>query len=523
METKSHLSIDGVFQEQMSHNQKNLRIFKTDSENFTRVVASLVSQNYRLAWLFGTDDRAEHKTFGVHAVLAMGGKNEWLQISAALSEANPEYPALTKTIMAAIWYEKYLMDMFGIVAKGHPDPRRLVHHENVPRDIHPLRKDFEWNTVMEKDDVPYPMLHVGGNGIYEIPVGPIHAGIIEPGHFRFNVAGERIVNLEGKLFFTHKGVEKLLEGKSVFAALPYVERISDDSAASHVLTFVQTLELIAGVHISERASLLRTLIAELERLTMHIHDISNIAGMGTGYTIMAAHGFRIKENLVRLSEKIFGNRFWRGFIIPGGVVRDLSEAELDLISQTVQEIMADMHGLLNIGLKSDGLLERMITAGVLTLDAAKAYGAVGIAVRAIDQKMDTRIDHPYVSYDRLKFQVVTKTGGDVFARFMVRVGELDVSSQMIEELCTLLRTVKGETKVVLVLHSGEALSAVEGFRGEILHFVRLNDKGFIERMAVRDPSFCNWPLFGEIGPGNIVPDFPLCNKSLNLSYSGNDL
>src|SRR3989338_1916251 len=182
MDIQHHSSIDGIFKEQKSAFQKNLRIFKTDAENFTKVIHSLVSQNYRLAWLFGTDDRAENKTFGVHAVLAMGGKNEWLQISSALPEANPEYPALTKTIMAAIWYEKYLMDMFGIVACGHPDPRRLVHHENVPRNIHPLRKDFAWNTVMEKDDVPYPMLHVGGNGIYEIPVGPIHAGIIEPGH-----------------------------------------------------------------------------------------------------------------------------------------------------------------------------------------------------------------------------------------------------------------------------------------------------------------------------------------------------
>jgi Ni,Fe-hydrogenase III large subunit len=415
------------------------------------------------------------------------------------------------------------MDMFGVVAAGHPDPRRLVNHENVPMGTHPLRKDFAWNTKMKHDDVPFPMLHVEGNGIYEIPVGPIHAGIIEPGHFRFNVAGERIITLEGKLFFTHKGVEKLLEGKTVSAALPFVERISDDSAASHALTFAQAVEAIAGTKVSEKAELLRTLMVELERITMHIHDMANIAGMGTGFTIMAAQGFRIKEKLVRLSEEILGNRFWRGFIVPGGVERDLDKSELKKIEHELKEIVEEMHYILSIGLESDGLLERMVSTGVLKPEVARAYGAVGLPFRATDQKMDVRADHPYAAYDKLKFQVITKTGGDVFARYMVRVEEMDNSFEMIKEIVEMLHKAEGKVKVELKPGKGEALAAVEGWRGEILHYVRLNEKGVIERMAVRDPSFCNWPLFGEIGPGNIVPDFPLCNKSLNLSYSGCDL
>ncbi len=497
---------------------------QVDGEKFTQEVNSLVDQGYRLAWLFGTDDRSVDKTFGVHAILTAEGQEEWLEVSVRLPEDNPRYPALTTTIMGAIWFEKYMMDMFGIVAEGHPDPRRLVHHENVPLHTHPLRKDFAWNTVMKKDNVPFPMGHVEGNGIYEIPVGPIHAGIIEPGHFRFNVAGERIITLEGKLFFTHKGVEKLLEGKSVIAALPYVERISDDTAASHALTFVQAVESICKCKVSERANLLRTLVAELERMTMHIHDMANIAGMGTGFSIMAAHGFRIKENLVRVSEKVFGNRFWRGYIVPGGVAKDLAKADLHHIKSVGESVITEMRDLLKIGLESDGLLERMATTGVLRKEVAIAYGAVGLPARASNVKIDVRADHPYAAYDKLSLNVMTKRSGDVFSRFVLRVEEMENSWLMINEIIEMLEEDRGEkVRTDFNLVKGEALGAVEGWRGEILHFVRLNEKGIIDRMAIRDPSFCNWPLFGEIGPGNIVPDFPLCNKSLNLSYSGCDM
>lgn len=523
MESTNFSKIEAKFTIEKNSVQKNLQILKADAENFNKIINTLVEQNYRLAFLFGTDDRAKQKTFGVHAFLAPQNSDEWIQVSTALPQEDPRYPALTKTILATIWYEKYLMDMFGIIAEGHPDPRRLVNHENVPLGTYPLRKDFAWNTKMKHANIPYPMMHVEGNGIFEIPVGPIHAGIIEPGHFRFNVAGERIVNLEGKLFFTHKGVEKILEEKTVEEALPFIERISDDSGASHPLAFVQTIETITGCQVSSKAKLLRTLVAELERITMHIHDIANIAGMGTGYTIMAAQGFKIKEDVVRLSEELLGNRFWRGLIDLGGVKKDFNQTELNRILSVLEKVMFEMRDVIQIGLDSDGLLERMVTTGILKAELARVYGAVGIPFRATDQVMDTRLDHPYASYDQLKFKVITKTGGDVFARFMVRVEELEVSFEMVKNILNLLPRTEGELKTKLHLKSGEALGAVEGWRGEILHFVRLDSEGKIERIAVRDPSFCNWPLFGEIGPGNIVPDFPLCNKSLNLSYSGCDL
>lgn len=523
MEKNNLPNINATFTVAQNPYQKNLSILQADAENFTQIINDLYTQNYRLAWIFGTDDRQKDHSFGVHAILCPENQNTWIQVSTALPENNPQYPAVTKTIMAAIWFEKYLMDMFGVIATGHPDPRRLVNHENVPLGTHPLRKDFAWNTKMKHANEPYPMMHVEGEGIFEIPVGPIHAGIIEPGHFRFNVGGERIVSLEGKLFFTHKGVEKLLEGKTVAQALPFVERISDDTAVSHALAFVQAIESISGAQISEKANLIRTLFAELERLTMHIHDIANIAGMGIGYTIMAAQGFKIKEDLVRLSEKITGNRFWRGIVQPGGVAKDLTAEEIDLMQDILQVVFANLQDIIKIAVESDGVMERFVNTGVLKQKFARAYGAVGLPARASGIPMDVRKDHPYVSYNSLNFNVITKSAGDVYSRFMMRVREVTQIQEILTEVFKLLQKTDGKLVTKIDVNAGEALGAVEGWRGEILHFVRIDKDGKIDRMAVRDPSFCNWPLFAEIGPGNIVPDFPLCNKSLNLSYSGCDL
>lgn len=473
--------------------------------------------------LFATDDCTEKKSFGVHAIFANDAEKSWIVLSTEVPEDDPSYPSLTRTIMAAHWYERYMADMFGIHPKGHPDLRRLVHHENIPKNIHPLRKSFRWNTKMEHADEPYPMHHTEGEGVYEIPVGPIHAGIIEPGHFRFNVAGERIITLEGKLFFTHKGVEKLLEGKTPSQAIPFIERLSQDSSAGHALAFCQAVELIAEKRPAKNIEYLRTLICELERITMHIHDLANIGGMGTGYTVMAAHGFRIKERMMRLSDEVFGNRFFRGYILPGGVKRELSEEELRKIKKTTEECVSEMLKLTSMALLSDGFRERMETTGVLRNDAAKAYGAQGIAARASGIDRDARRDHPYAAYRDMVIPVPVRIFGDVHTRFILRIKELSSSLTILQESLSFLSnldTKKGEVK--FEVKDGEGFSAVEGWRGEILLFVRIKD-GKIDRCFPRDPSFCNWALFGELAPGNIVPDFPLCNKSLDLSYSGTDM
>ncbi|HJV33110.1 MAG TPA: NADH-quinone oxidoreductase subunit C [Patescibacteria group bacterium] len=498
-----------------------LTTVRIDRERFSPFCTRLVDEfGLPLSLLFATDDRSGGAGFGVHALFSLDASHERLLVSIALPESDPRFPSLTRTIMAAHWYERYAMDMFGIVAEGHPDPRRLVHHENVPLGTHPLRKDFAWNARLERADVPYPMAHVQGDGIYEIPVGPIHAGIIEPGHFRFNVAGERIITLEGKLFFTHKGVEKLLEGKTVEQALPFVERISGDMAASHALAFCQAVESACGAVVPKRAERLRALVSELERIAMHAHDIANICGNGTGFTVMAAQGFRIKERLVRLSGRVFGNRFWRGFVRPGGVAMDLSEAQLTDIRETTASVHRDMGELIEMGRHLDDLRERLETTGVLKRDAAAAYGAVGVPARASGVDRDVRRDHPYAAYGELAPEVALEKTGDVYARYEVRRRELETSAKLVERILDGLE--KGDVRAACPVKDGSAFGAVESWRGELIAFVRVKD-GVIDRCVVRDPSFCNWALFGELAPGNIVPDFPLCNKSLDLSYSGTDM
>lgn len=501
--------------------QEDLILTQVSKENLAVVATSLVDEyKIPLALLFGTDDRKDKNSFGVHVVFSLDDEQKWLMISADISVDDMQYPALTKTIMAAHWYERYLRDMFGITPTGHPDLRRLVHHENIPLETYPLRKNFAWNTKLKKDNIPYPMHHVEGEGIFEIPVGPIHAGIIEPGHFRFNVAGERIITLEGKLFFTHKGVEKLLEGKTVSEALLFIERISGDMSASHALAYVQATEKIGNCAVSKRSGMLRAVLTECERITMHIHDLANIGGMGTGYSFIAANGFRIKERMMRLSQEICGNRFWRGMIIPGGMSKDLSQKDLDKILSVSKEALEEMEKIVAIALDSEGFLDRLQYTGELSEEAARAFGAVGLPARASRINRDVRRDHPYASYNDFPIKVITKKSKDVFARYRMRIKEIEQSIILLERI---IKEIPQESVIAeLQVKDGFALGAVESWRGEIICALRIKD-GLIDRCFPRDPSFCNWALFGIMGPGNIVPDFPLINKSLNLSYSGNDL
>ena len=472
-----------------------------------------------LVFMYATDERTEREVYVVHAVFSIP-ESGFLTLKADVRADNPAYPSLTRTIMAAHWYERLIHDQFGIVAEGHPDWRRLIHHENIPEGTHPLRKDFAVATKLPHAHESYPMHAVEGTGIYEIPVGPIHAGIIEPGHFRFNVRGERILTLEGKLFFTHKGVEKLVEGKLPAQALPFIERISGDMPVGHTLAFAEAVERACRTVVPKRARALRVVWSELERITMHVFDIGNMGGMGTGFTFMAAQGFRMVEELRRLHDLLTGHRFLRGAITLGGA-HDISEEAAKNILSTLNKTEKDLQEILAIAFASDGLMERFETTGVLSREAAIAYGARGIAARASGVGIDMRHDHPYAGYADRHVGVVTETSGDVAARFKVRAGEIAESLRIIR--MSLEKLPSGEAQTAVVVREGSALGWAESWRGAIIDWVHLDADGKIDRCAISDPSFCNWPLFGEIGPGNIVPDFPLCNKSLNLSYSGTDL
>lgn len=471
-----------------------------------------------LSFMYATDERATRSVYVVHAVFA--ADDGFVTLAADIPADKPSYPSLTESIMAAHWFERLIHDQFGIVAEGHPDWRRLVHHENIPEGTYPLRKDFKWNTKLPHAAVPYPMHAVEGKGIYEIPVGPIHAGIIEPGHFRFNVRGERIITLEGKLFFKHKGVEKLVEGKTPQEALPFIERISGDMVVGHTLAYVQAVERATGASVPERAQHLRVLWSELERASAHVFDMGNMGGNGTGFTFMAAQGFRMVEDMRRMYTSLAGHRFLRGAITLGGA-HDIDEAGKTDILETIERVERDMKKVLAIANASDGLKERFETTGVLSYAAAQAYGARGLPARASGIDRDMRRDNPYAAYDTLIPEVIVELSGDVAARFEMRARELAESFRLIRECLENLP--KGSVQAKIPSKAGSALGWAESWRGGVIDWVRLDAEGRIDRCAISDPSFCNWALFGELAPGNIVPDFPLCNKSLNLSYSGTDL
>lgn len=478
-----------------------------------------IAYGYRLVFMYATDERATRNAFFVHAIFDAGSQG-FVTVRAELPESDPTYPSLTSHIMAAHWYERLMHDQFGIVAEGHPDWRRLMHHENILAKTYPLRKDFAWDTKLAHANEPYPMHAVDGAGVYEIPVGPIHAGIIEPGHFRFNVRGERILSLEGKLFFKHKGVEKLLEGKTPEEAIVFVERISGDGAVGHALAFCEAVERATSTTVPARAAALRVVWLELERIGAHLFDIGNMGGMGTGFTFMAAQCFRMLEQMRRLNETLTGHRYLRGAIVPGGA-HDIDEKSAARILAALDALEPDIEKVLDIAYASDGLMERFETTGVLSKDAAEAYGARGVAARASGVAIDARLDHPTAAYSRFVPQLALKANGDVRARFSTRVIELGESIRLVREALAGLSG--GPVHASVPQKAGESLGWAESFRGAVIDWVRLDTQGRIDRCAISDPSFMNWALFGELGPGNIVPDFPLCNKSLNLSYSGTDL
>lgn len=488
-------------------------------ENFAAHATRIVESGTPLVFMYATDERKEHGIYGVHAVFA-SDEEGFITLQTGVPAHDPSYPSLTETIMAAHWFERLIHDQFGIMPQDHPDFRRLMHHENIPAGTYPLRKDFAWNTKLAHANEPYPMHVVEGKGIYEIPVGPIHAGVIEPGHFRFNVRGERIRTLEGKLFFKHKGVEKLVEGKTPREAFPFIERISGDMVVGHTLAFAEAVEHVCDTRVSLRAQYLRVLWSELERVTAHIFDIGNMGGNGTGFTFMAAQGFRMTEDMRRMFQEIVGHRFLRGAITLGGA-HDIGDQQIARIREAIDRIEKEMNAVMVIAYDKAGLMERFETTGVLSNKAAIAYGARGVAARASGIAFDVRTYCPYAAYAQLVPEVITETTGDVKARLDVRVRELAESFRLIRAVLSDLP--RGETQKQVAFKAGSSLGCVESWRGGIIDWVRLDAHGKIDRCAISDPSFCNWPLFGEIGPGNIVPDFPLCNKSLNLSYSGTDL
>ena len=392
--------------------------------------------------------------------------------------------------------------------------------------MHPLLKDFSWNsTIIAPAEKTYPTFQqYGGEGVYEIPVGPVHAGIIEPGHFRFSVLGEEILRLEPRLGYVHKGSEKLFETLPFGKLLTLAERISGDSSYHHALALAQAVETLSATVISERAKLLRVVYGELERLANHCNDLAFIM-IDTGFAFGGSHCSRLRERVMRLNETLTGSRFLRGVVTFGGVTKDISSPLLDTLHHELELLEKDFMDVMDVAKESDSLLNRLKGTGKLNATVAHDHGAVGIAARACGETCDARADYPYAGYPLVQFEVMTEKSGDVYARFRVRVREVTQSFRILNQALALLLHQSGELAVALqpLPVESHSVGITEGWRGDIVYFVVTDQAGEITRVKVRDPSFLNWTLMPYTITTDMVPDFPLINKSFNLSYTGNDL
>lgn len=473
-----------------------------------------------LILMVANDRRSDKGIFEVHYLFANTAENWFLHATKNLIDDEPIIASLATFYYPASRFEREIKDQFGIEAIGHPDRRPLVRHAFWPEDYYPLRKDAAPPTTLEDDGTPFPFRPIGGEGVYEIPVGPVHAGIIEPGHFRFSVVGETVVDLKIRLYFTHKGIEKLFEGKLPSEGVALAERISGDTTIGHALAYCQAVESLAGTQVPDRAKYLRVILLEMERLYNHIADFGMICN-DTGFAFAHSHCFRLRERLLRLNKQLTGNRLLRGGITLGGVNHDLPGG-LDL-PRELDSIWADFNEVVGISLANTMLADRLEGTGRLTLQTATDHGVLGFVARASGLNVDARRDHPYAAYPQLKFEVPVFESGDVRARTEVRVAEARQSIALIKQAVAQLPAGPLTAPIGELPPFEPAFSIVEGWRGAIVHWVMADRAGRLYRVKVKDPSFVNWPALSFALLKNIVPDFPLCNKSFNQSYSGNDL
>jgi Ni,Fe-hydrogenase III large subunit/Ni,Fe-hydrogenase III component G len=502
------------------------------AEELTDSAEELLGAGYRLGLAAAHDDGAHLRV--VYLFLA-GRPDRRVELEYVLPAEDPVLPSLAYLSFPAGRFEREAADLYGIRLRGHPRPRRLVRHAHWPQDWHPMRADADaipdFNGSGE-----LRFLTVTGNGVYEIPVGPVHAGLIEPGHFRFSVVGETVVRLKARLWYVHRGIEKLFEGRSATGAGELAERVSGDSSAAHALAHSLAVEDACGIAVSGHVHRLRALVVELERLYNHAADLGALAN-DVGFGLANAHALRIREQLLRINASVTGHRLLRGAIRPGGVALQGLPDTTRLAS-----LAADLAEVTELTLRNAVIYDRFAGTGVLAADDAVALGCLGYPARASGVITDARLDHPTVA---LPVTEVRAEAGDVLARYTVRRDEFAASIQLVTELAGThsgaleldtggpgggsLRNHAGPSEAPQFIGApgrGDARSGVgivEGWRGTIVHRVEVDHTGRLTRAKIVDPSWFNWPAVPVAMNDTIVPDFPLVNKSFNLSYAGNDL
>ena len=415
-------------------------------------------------------------------------------------EAN-RFPSIGRLHAPAIRLERAMRDLTGLQAEGAPDTRPWLHHHGA-----------------------YAFLPAEGESLHQIPVGPVHAGIIEPGHFRFTANGETVVRLEARLGYVHKGIDALMAGASVERAARLAGRVSGDSTVAFALAFAQAVEAALGVEAPPRALWLRALAAELERLANHFGDIGAVCN-DAAFAMMYAQCGQLREQVLRAAHACFGHRLMMDCVVPGGIRGDLPDEGARLLLALVAEVRKRFPELVELYEDTASLKDRTVGTGILTAELAQQFAAGGYVGRASGRAFDARRAPGYAPYERLQFEVPVVHAGDVNARIWIRILEVEQSLGLVEQIVRGLPPGEIFNAISLSEKPGgvEGLALVEGFRGDILAWVRIGPDGKLARCHLRDPSWFQWPLLEAAIEGNIVADFPLCNKSFNCSYSGHDL
>ena len=449
----------------------------------------------------------------VHLAL-LGDADETAVIS--LECPSGTYPSVAARHPPALRLERSIRDLFGLEAIGAADTRPWLDHSAWGRRA-PLAK-----SAMPRVEGPYPFLPSEGEGLHQIAVGPVHAGIIEPGHFRFSANGERVVRLEQRLGYVHKGIESLMSGAPLEVAAKLAGRTSGDSTVAYSFAFARAVEAALQLDVPHRATFLRALMAELERLANHFGDIGAICN-DASFTLMHAQTAILRERVLRGSDTCFGHRLMMDVIVPGGLARDIAPEGPFAIRNLLAEIEKIFPRLVELYDNTASLQDRTVATGIVKGDYARQFGAGGYVGRGAGRAFDARRNLAYTPYDQLSFDVPVLDAGDVNARVWIRIREVEQSLSLIDQILDRLPTGASSATLKPSGTACEGMAVVEAFRGDVLVWVRLDGEGRIDRCHLRDASWFQWPLLEAAIEDNIVADFPLCNKSFNCSYSGADL
>lgn len=459
----------------------------------------------------------------VHACLERNGRD--LVLETRVPAQAPAIASHARWFAGADRLERHVHDLAGVVFTDHPDDRRWTRHQAWEADDFPLRPGFPREghpPATTPADTDYPFVPIRGGGVYEIPVGPVHAGIIEPGHFRFHANGEDVLRLEERLGYVHKGIEKIAVDRDPEGLARLAGRVSGDSTVAHAWAACQAMERATGAEIPARAQYLRALLAERERIANHLGDVGAICN-DVGFAFAHAQCGALREAWQRNSRTLFGHRLLMDTVVPGGVARDIDTEAVKALHAEIAELKSRIRPLFDILTDHPPLDDRLITTGRLSAETAGALGATGYVGKASSQDRDLRRDAAYAPYDDLEVTVPVFKDGDVSTRMRVRIEEIGISLGLMERLLQRLPEGAIRTELPTPAAGTSGLGRIEGWRGDILSFVRFGDDGRIARFFPRDPSWFTWPALEQAVLGNIVPDFPVCNKSINGSYSGVDL